>query len=250
MRNGSDKLPIFGVEMKGASTAILFFSRSVGAEAQAKSWVKTKNGAQLNREISKELIQSTLKMLETSGLEVHYFDETLQQGQGFGERFSNAFSALFDLGYERVIALGNDTFELGQIQWSEILHALDEGKTVLGPNTRGGAYLIALSRNQFNKAQFEALPWQKSSLFEALMSATSSQHLLGTCLDLNFLSDLLLAYKTASVRSSLWCVLKVLFGSTMKSLQARVPSMESIANAGVKVLRGPPALLILSTAQA
>jgi hypothetical protein len=242
VRNASNKLLIFGFEMNRASTAILFFSRSVGAEAKAKSWVKSKNGAQLNRKISQELIQSTLETLEASGLEVHYFDETLQQGRSFGERFSNAFSALFDLGYERVIALGNDTLELEQIQWSEILTALDEGKTVLGPNNRGGAYLIALSRSQFNKPQFEALPWQQSGLFEALMSAASSQHLLGTCLDLNLLSDLLLAYTTADVRSSLLFVLKALFGSKLKSLQARVPSMESAGNARMKVLRGPPAL--------
>lgn len=242
MRNASNKLPIFGIEMNRASTAILFFSRSVGAEAKAKSWVKSKNGAQLNRNISKELIQSTLETLQSSGLEVHYFDETLQQGHSFGERFSNAFAALFDLGYERVIALGNDTLELEQIQWSEILTALDEGKAVLGPNNRGGAYLIALSRNQFNKSQFEALPWKQSSLFEALMSAAPSQHLLGTCLDLNLLSDLLVAYRTADLRSSLLFVLQALFGSKLKSLQARVPSMESDANVRIKALRGPPAL--------
>jgi len=178
--------------MKTSETAILFFSRSVEAEAQAKLWIKSRKSAVINRSISRTLIKHTKSVLDNSGLTVFHFDEHQQIGDTFGERFAHAFQAIFDLGYSNVIALGNDTPNLEHLSWQALQNELQKNKAILGPNERGGAYLIGLNKTLFDFKTFCSLPWQCEQLLEKLQAYFGADiHVLIAQIDLNTKQDLL-----------------------------------------------------------
>lgn len=179
--------------MTGAlkKTAILFFSQTAAREAKSKKFFEQKK----NRALSQALISKAQEHLNRSNLPVFHSHEGNQSGKNFGERLSRAFQSIFDKGYESVIAVGNDCPELENVQWSDVKSQLELNNAVIGQSARGGAYLIALKKSQFNPVAFESLPWCRSRLFKSLCAYTRAQcsgglHLLAVLRDINTVSDI------------------------------------------------------------
>lgn len=174
-----------------SKTAILFFSRSPVTETDHK--VVYPGDKQKNRAIIELLYKNSLKQISGSGLDVIAFDENRQQGATFGERFANAFKQLFEEGYDQVISVGNDCPAIGQVQWASICKLLDSGESVIGPTPAGGAYLIALTADQFSYEPFKQLPWQSSRLLQQLITYVKGRNqalrLLRYRVDINRLYD-------------------------------------------------------------
>ncbi len=174
-----------------SKTAILFFSQTSAKVAVSKNLC----GREKSAKLANVLISKTKEHIDRSKLPVYHFHEGNQKGSTFGARLSHAFESLFKLGYQSVIAVGNDCPELENISWEKILIHLQQGKAVLGQSLRGGAYLIGLNKSQFNFEEFSALPWQKDELFTSLLNYTEKSSDKGIlCLqvlrDINTLSDL------------------------------------------------------------
>lgn len=175
-------------------TAILYFSLSPEAEAERnKQWLAHQN--QGNQRIAHQLHRWTIQHLEQSGLPVYQYDEHKQKGSSFGLCLAHAYQELFDSGYDHVISVGNDSPTIAQINWSELKTELAAGKALLGPNFRKGAYLIGLSRAQFDFTQFATLPWKRPELWDSLLEYvelhTQAFALLAQGNDLNTKKDLL-----------------------------------------------------------
>ncbi len=66
-----------------------------------------------------------------------------QRGRHFAERFENAIETLSALGYEEIVAVGRDCPELSNRDIADAFDRLQEHSLVLGPDHRGGCYLIA-----------------------------------------------------------------------------------------------------------
>ena len=147
--------------------ALIFFSRKQVDEAKHKSWFREHSK---NHELASLLIDRAHSTVLNSGIPMYHFHEGNQKGNTFGERIANAYQEIFDLGYERVISVGNDCPELNNLNWQEISDDLAKGKSVLGPDTRGGAYLIGIHKTSFDKVLFENLSWQKNTLYKELVS--------------------------------------------------------------------------------
>ncbi len=115
------------------------------------------------------VVDSGLPVLEVNGAQ--------QRGHDFGARLANAIADAFAAGYEHVIAVGNDCPTLHEVDWAAVTEQLEAGRPVLGPTSdHDGAYLIGLSRDQFGREAFAALPWTTDTLFSALhrhLAATS-----------------------------------------------------------------------------
>ena len=175
------------------NTAILFFTLSASEEAKVKSFT-TGQGSSANRAVAQKLISSTYKTIADAGLPVFTVSSSQQMGNTFGERFSNAFAALFEVGYENVIAVGNDCPELSCARISKAEKSLQHSSFVIGPATDGGAYLIALSRQSFNKEKFRGLSWNTDHLLADLIDHTKrvgySFTLLDELADIDDSSDL------------------------------------------------------------
>jgi hypothetical protein len=66
-----------------------------------------------------------------------------QSGHDFAARFENAIERIAQFGYDEVVAVGRDCPGLGALDIEQAFAELKSKKLVLGPDHRGGCYLIA-----------------------------------------------------------------------------------------------------------
>ncbi len=170
---------------KTTDIAILFFSRSAAREAALKAWTRD---PKTDYRLAGELIRKAKEKLHASPFPVYHVDETMQRGGNFAGRLANAFQLIFDKGYDHVIAVGNDCADLN-VNWRQVATALRNGKVVLGPDLRGGGYLIGLSKYHEIHAIFDKISWHSERVFEQLKDHFKSVLILGKIRDVNTLRD-------------------------------------------------------------
>lgn len=157
-------------------TALLIFARSATAEAVAKPL----SPCQKKRETAAlydKLNGRTRAIAQKTGLPVLLIDENQQQGDTFGVRFANAFQKVYDLGYENLIAIGNDSPQLTASLLIRAANALQKGQMPIGPSCDGGFYLLGLSAKDFDYNTFTSFSWQESSLYKEWLSFASERKL-------------------------------------------------------------------------
>lgn len=94
-----------------------------------------------------------------------------QRGSTFGEKLTNCFSDAFNLGYESITVIGNDTFGITK---ERILRCFTEAGghgAVVGPSVDGGIYLLTVTRSAFrllNKERFAGIEFMKGKDFKII----------------------------------------------------------------------------------
>jgi 2-phospho-L-lactate guanylyltransferase (CobY/MobA/RfbA family) len=167
-------------------TAILLFSRTASAEAASKSF----GAGEADQRITGALISRTEETIAKTGLKVYRSDEVSQRGETFGKRLANAVKEVFDQGAERLLVIGNDCPQLTASHLRSAAQKLANGENVIGPDRRGGVWLIGLQRTDFNATQFAELSWETSQLYDDL-AVVLPNHTEATSLsDLNTFDDL------------------------------------------------------------
>jgi hypothetical protein len=147
--------------MKDLKTAILIFAHSAEYEATVKPFLHSK-------EVFESLNQRTLALVKKSKLPYYIVTEKEQIGNNFGERFTNAIQSIYDLKYDSVIAIGNDTPNLTAGHISSAHQKLATNALVLGSSVDGGFYLLGIKKQHFDEQLFLKLPWQSQNLNGAL----------------------------------------------------------------------------------
>lgn len=147
--------------MKDLKTAIVIFAHSAEYEATVKPF-------QYSKEVFESLNKRTLQIVKTTNLPYFVFTEKEQVGVTFGERFTNAVQSVYDLNYDSVLVIGNDTPHLTSNQLNKANKKLSTSDIVLGSSIDGGFYLLGIKREHFNANIFLKLPWQSQSLNGAL----------------------------------------------------------------------------------
>ncbi|AZQ59673.1 DUF2064 domain-containing protein [Maribacter sp. MJ134] len=142
-------------------TAILVFANSAKTEMALKP-------IQQGEALFNKLTQETLRKVKRTGLPYFHISDKEQKGHTFGERFTKAIQTIFENGFENVITVGNDTPQLSTAHLLKASHALQTGKTVLGPSIDGGFYLMGIHKANFDQETFKRLPWQRFSLFNRI----------------------------------------------------------------------------------
>lgn len=142
--------------LKTSHTAILLFAHTSAVDAAHK--------AMPSINVMDVLNQQALKTIKQSGFDYFHFTEREQHGDSFATRFTNSIQDVFDLGYESVICLGNDTPLLTTNLIHKAAKNLHNGHAVKGKSHDGGLYLIGMNRAHFNAQKFENLPWQTAQL--------------------------------------------------------------------------------------
>lgn len=172
--------------MTDSRTAILLFSRTASAEAERKSF----GGGPADRRVADALISRTEETLARTGLKVFRSDEVSQRGATFGERLTNAMAEVFSQGIERLLVVGNDCPQITAQHLRSAAQKLAAGENVIGPDRRGGVWLIGLLRENFDAAALAALPWETDRLFAELDAALPAHATAGSLNDLNSFEDL------------------------------------------------------------
>lgn len=173
--------------LSAKKTALLLFALSPEEEGRHKSFLE-------KTPLLHSLNEQAKSIAKESGLPFFHFDEAKQIGTDFGSRFANAIQAVYDLGFDAVITIGNDSPNLSAAHIQQAVKELQYGSAVLGPSFDGGFYLMGLSKDQFNKASFLNFSWNSTSVFTELKNHLEfHEHRLVTLdklHDIDFLSDL------------------------------------------------------------
>jgi len=156
-----------GYQNQPHKIAILFFTRTAAEEAWHKTFARS-SGYKKNCSLAREFIGHTRRMLEDSEYPVFTITQKQQQGETFGERFKNAYLQLFQKGFDKVLALGNDCPALTLDMIHHAVSQLKSNDYVIGPTSDGGTYLLGISRNRFKEIPFQQLAWETGELLQDL----------------------------------------------------------------------------------
>lgn len=89
-----------------------------------------------------------------------------------GGRMQNAFNQLFDKGYERIVIIGSDCYDLTQEIIEEAFEKLKNKDVVIGPAKDGGYYLLGLTK--LIPQLFNDVAWSTEEVFSATTKALNS----------------------------------------------------------------------------
>jgi len=100
------------------------------------------------------------------------YNKYQQKGKGLGEKLSNAFADAFNQGYEKVIAIGTDSFEITGNIIDKAFRSLQDSEIVIGPAKDGGYYLIGM--NEHKPEIFKGIEWGTDKVLSATLSIIRS----------------------------------------------------------------------------
>jgi Uncharacterized protein conserved in bacteria (DUF2064) len=141
-----------------------------------------------------------------------------QSGRGFAERFENAIETMAKLGYDEIVAVGRDCPGLRACDIEQAFAELTSKKLVLGPDHRGGCYLIA-----FRAADRELLRdvrWKRNTDCAQLLrrAGAANVFLLPVKQDLDSWSDVRIFARSGDPRARLASFLLGLFSLSRRQI--------------------------------
>ena len=179
--------------MKDQSTVILVFSQQADQEVLRKQWT---GPGTVSLKLLGKWNQKALRLAKNTKAPVLLSSDLIDHQGSFHEQISRAFDCVFALGYEKIICIGNDCPGLRTSTLATAIDMLESGSTVLGPDRRGGVYLIGIDKERWKMLEGAQIPWQKEGLFDHLYQMISG---LGNIQVLDKLNDI---HSTHEVRSS------------------------------------------------
>ncbi|GGD61403.1 hypothetical protein GCM10011514_26810 [Emticicia aquatilis] len=165
------------------STAILIFTQEASKEAARKMLTPSKNQG-VNRLVFDKLNHfvertATAAASKAENLQVFHSNQLIKpNSNSFGQQLSAAIQVVFERGFEKVICIGNDCPALNENRILAAAEKLQTVDTVVGPDNRGGAYLIGISSKDFNAEVFENLAWQSEKMLESFIEQYTNQAVL------------------------------------------------------------------------
>ncbi len=102
------------------------------------------------------------------------FDKKLQQGSDLGERMFNAFKTGFNAGYNKIIVIGSDMYDLCTAEMNNAFQQLDTHDYVVGPAEDGGYYLLGMTIS--TPHLFKNKEWGKETVLQDTMNDLKNEN--------------------------------------------------------------------------
>jgi len=119
----------------GAAAALTIYKRLLKhTHKEVQSLSATKRVGYSNRIGEKDLWEDSL------------FEKFVQKGDDLGIRMETAFNEGFSEGFQKIIIIGSDLYDLRTTHLEEAFKALDTQEAVIGPALDGGYYLLGLRK--------------------------------------------------------------------------------------------------------
>ena len=99
----------------------------------------------------------SVKIRENDIWDASIFQKHQQVGEDLGIRMLHAFKNGFKAGYEKVIIIGSDLYDLTAETIENAFIALENNEVVIGPAEDGGYYLLGM--NSLEEKVFKAKDW-------------------------------------------------------------------------------------------
>tara|TARA_B110000971_G_scaffold33880_1_gene31644 strand:+ start:79 stop:681 length:603 start_codon:yes stop_codon:yes gene_type:complete len=99
----------------------------------------------------------SVKIRENDIWDATIFQKYLQVGEDLGIRMLHAFKNGFETGYEKVLIIGSDLYDLTSETIENAFIALENNEVVIGPAEDGGYYLLGM--NSLEEKVFKNKDW-------------------------------------------------------------------------------------------
>jgi len=118
------------------------------------------------------------------------YSKRKQEGEDLGKRMLNAFENGFREGFESVIVIGSDMYDIDTIDIEYAFQELENHDYVIGPASDGGYYLLGMKA--LNSKVFRNKEWGTSSVLKDTMEdlRDADVKLLETRNDVDLLEDI------------------------------------------------------------
>ena len=103
------------------------------------------------------------------------FKFDVQVGDDLGARMANAFKGHFRQGYDAVVIVGTDCWDLKSKIVEKAFRALKGSDVVMGPAKDGGYYMLGL--NKFNQDIFNDIDWSTEKVAEQTLAKCEANQL-------------------------------------------------------------------------
>lgn len=130
------------------------------------------------------------KVEENDFWEARLFEKKRQKGADLGKRMQHAFETAFEQGYQKVLIIGSDLFDLKSIHITTAFDALENHDLTIGPSLDGGYYLLGMK--ELYPAVFKNKKWGTDSILENTLKDLQQQNvkLLEALNDIDTFEDL------------------------------------------------------------
>ena len=120
----------------------------------------------------------------------HTFDKKLQHGADLGARMAHAFQEGFAAGFERIIIIGSDMYDLTKADINNAFTALKKNDYVIGPAEDGGYYLLGMTT--FKESLFQNKSWGTETVLQHTLADLNEEKttLLDTRNDVDYYKDI------------------------------------------------------------
>jgi len=112
--------------------------------------------------LSDRAVYYSVEIRENDMWNRNLFQKHLQVGEDLGIRMKNAFKNGFEAGYEKVMIIGSDLYDLTSSTVEKAFQELNTSDVVIGPAEDGGYYLLGM--NSLEKNIFKNKEWGTSSV--------------------------------------------------------------------------------------
>lgn len=185
---------------------LLIFTRNPEL-GKVKSRLAKDVGAQCALSIYKFLLEHTKKVTQSLSVdkqvwysenitandiwdtEIYSKKEQLQV-EDLGKRMQHAFQLGFDKGYEKIIIIGSDLYDIEAKDFDVAFNMLHRNDAVIGPATDGGFYLLGMKR--MITEVFQHKKWGTETVLEATLKDLEKYTFkqLAAKNDVDYLSDI------------------------------------------------------------
>ena len=129
----------------------------------------------------------------------------------------NAFTEIFENGFERVVIIGTDLPDISSGIIMEAFAALENNDAVIGPSTDGGYYLLGIKSPK--EELFSKIDWSTESVYQQtldkLLNANMEVKTLTELVDIDTEEDLIdwLSNKKGNNENKLYLKIKSIYTS-------------------------------------
>jgi hypothetical protein len=109
----------------------------------------------------------SIKVREKDCWDDTIYQKYAQNGADLGIRMSNAFAESFRKGYEKVLIIGSDLYDLSPTHIEQAFEQLDTHDVVIGPALDGGYYLLGM--NYLHPKLFQNKEWGTANVRKATL---------------------------------------------------------------------------------
>ncbi len=173
------------ISKKNSKNLLLVFTRNPEL-GKAKTRLAKTVGDETALEIYKFLLERTrnissevknadkavyysVKIRENDIWDASTFQKHQQVGEDLGVRMLNAFKNGFNAGYQKVMIIGSDLYDLSSKNIEKAFEELDSNDVVIGPAEDGGYYLLGMNTLQENV--FKNKDWGTATVRKETLTA-------------------------------------------------------------------------------